>query len=148
MRYQGFFLSPPTFDRTMSWFVFLRQLESADALCAWPEHHKARILVIQLRSPAADFWSTDYDSLVVAFKSRYGDCHLGHLHLAELQHVRKGKYSLQEPAAHVERLLWKALAGCPLYRRLYRYPSLYTPSMSSTFNLTFASPTHLLSVLP
>ncbi|KAH6944393.1 hypothetical protein HPB50_002905 [Hyalomma asiaticum] len=52
---QGFFPSPPTFDGTTSWSVFLRQFESAAALCAWPETHKARILVTQLRSPAAEF---------------------------------------------------------------------------------------------
>lgn len=52
---EGSFPSPPTFDGTTSWSVFLRQFESAAALCAWPEQHKARILVTQLRSPAAEF---------------------------------------------------------------------------------------------
>ncbi|KAH6945663.1 hypothetical protein HPB50_009558 [Hyalomma asiaticum] len=42
---QGFFQSPPTFDGTTSWSVFLRQFESAAALSALPERHKARILV-------------------------------------------------------------------------------------------------------
>ncbi|KAH6919887.1 hypothetical protein HPB50_029125 [Hyalomma asiaticum] len=87
-----------------------RQFESAAALCAWPEEHNARILLTQLRPPAAEFLGhlpvsncTDYDSLVEALETRYGDSDLRHFHLTELQDVRQGKYSLQERAAHVER---------------------------------------------
>ncbi|KAH6943840.1 hypothetical protein HPB50_000157 [Hyalomma asiaticum] len=127
--------------------------ESTAALCASPEQHKARILVTQLRSPAAEFLEhlpasdcTDYVSLVAALDSRCGDSHLRHL---ELQHVQQGKYSLQELAAHVERLSWKALACCPNSTADFIATQTFkTPSVTSTFNASSASPAHLLSVLP
>ncbi|KAH6919774.1 hypothetical protein HPB50_029238 [Hyalomma asiaticum] len=117
---QRFLPSPPTFHGTTLSSAFRRQFESAAALCAWPEEHNARILLTQLRSPAAEFLGhlpvsdcTDYASLFAALETRYGDSDLRHFHLTELKDVRQGTYSLQERAAHVERFSWKALAGYP-----------------------------------
>ncbi|KAH6923474.1 hypothetical protein HPB50_001295 [Hyalomma asiaticum] len=95
---QGFFPSPPTFDRTTIRLESLTQHQTPAAKSL--EH-----------LPAPD--CTEYDSLVAGLESRYGDSHLGHLHLTELQYVRQGKYTLQEHAAHVERWSWKAAASCP-----------------------------------
>ncbi|KAL1441908.1 hypothetical protein MTO96_008176 [Rhipicephalus appendiculatus] len=113
-------LPPPTFDGTTSWAAFLVQFESVAALNGWTVQDKAQVLVVQLRAAAAEYLEyipqvirSNYEALVSALESRFGDHHLLQLYLTQLKHVRQGRRDLQELAAHVDSLSWKALSGCP-----------------------------------
>ncbi|KAH7974348.1 hypothetical protein HPB49_014290 [Dermacentor silvarum] len=52
---QESFPSPLPFDSTTSWSAYCMQFESVAALHSWSPHHKAQILVAQIRSAAAEF---------------------------------------------------------------------------------------------
>ncbi|KAL1474127.1 hypothetical protein MTO96_038217 [Rhipicephalus appendiculatus] len=113
-------LPPPTFDGTTSWAAFLVQFESVATLNGWTVQDKAQVLVVQLRAAAAEYLEyipqvirSNYEALVSALESRFGDHHLLQLYLAQLKHVRQGRQDLQELAAHVDSLSRKALSGCP-----------------------------------
>ncbi|KAL1435127.1 hypothetical protein MTO96_011257 [Rhipicephalus appendiculatus] len=113
-------LPPPTFDATTSWATFLVQFESVAALNGWTVQDKAQVLVVQLRAAAAEYLEyipqvirSNYEALVSALKTRFGDRHLLQLYLTQLKHVQQGWRDLQELAAHVDSLSRKALSGCP-----------------------------------
>ncbi|KAH7976694.1 hypothetical protein HPB52_018308 [Rhipicephalus sanguineus] len=119
-RFFGAHLLPPTFDGTTSWAAFLVQFESVATLNGWTVQDKAQVLVLQLRHAAAEYLEyipqairSNYEALVSALESRYGDRHLLQLYLTQLKHVRQGRRDLQELAAHVDSLARKAFSGCP-----------------------------------
>ncbi|KAH7944927.1 hypothetical protein HPB49_001922 [Dermacentor silvarum] len=122
-------------------------LPTVTALHSWSSHHKAQILVAQLRSaaefleflPASD--RSYYASLVSALESRYGDAHLQHLHLTELQNLQQGHNILQELAAHIERSSRKALASCPHSTTDFIAPKAFINAI--TFNASSTSPGRL-----
>ncbi|KAH7951826.1 hypothetical protein HPB52_013438 [Rhipicephalus sanguineus] len=86
---------------------------------------KAQVLVLQLRHAAAEYLEyipqairSNYEALVSALESRYGDRHLLQLYLTQLKHVRQGRRDLQELAAHVDSLARKAFSAAEdPYRR-------------------------------
>ncbi|KAH7977000.1 hypothetical protein HPB52_022810 [Rhipicephalus sanguineus] len=119
-RFFGAHLLPPTFDGTTSWAAFLVQFESVATLNGWTVQDKAQVLVLQLRHDAAEYFEyiprairSNYEALVSALESRYGDRHLVQLYLTQLKRVRQGRRDLQELAAHVNSLSRKAFSGCP-----------------------------------
>lgn len=85
------FLSPPTFGSTTLWSVFCRQFDCVAVLHSWPPCHKAQVLVAQICSAATEFlesppggggasYCSDYERVISALESRYGDAHLQHLY--------------------------------------------------------------------
>ncbi|KAH7968321.1 hypothetical protein HPB52_007711 [Rhipicephalus sanguineus] len=119
-RFFGGHLLPPTFDGTTLWAAFLVQFESVATLNGWTVQDKAQVLVLQLRDAVAEYLEyipegirSNYEALMSALESRFGDRHLLQLYLTQMKHVRQGRRDLQELAAHVDSLSRKALWGCP-----------------------------------
>ncbi|KAH7961702.1 hypothetical protein HPB52_011364 [Rhipicephalus sanguineus] len=99
---------------------FLVQFESVATLNGCTVQDKAQVLVLQLRPAAAEYLEyipqgirSNYEALVPALESRFGDRHLLQLYLTQLKHVRQGRRDLQELAAHVDSSSRKAFSGCP-----------------------------------
>ncbi|KAH8021974.1 hypothetical protein HPB51_019618 [Rhipicephalus microplus] len=118
-RFFGALLPPPIFDGTTSWAAFLVQFEFIAALNGWTFQNKAQALV-QLRGALVEYpeyipqvLRSNYEALVSALETMFGDSHLLQLYLTQLKHVQQGHRDFQELAAHVGRLSRKALLGFP-----------------------------------
>ncbi|KAH8028859.1 hypothetical protein HPB51_019948 [Rhipicephalus microplus] len=101
-RFFGAQLSLPNFDDTTSWVAFLVQFESVAALNGWTVQNKAQALAVQLRGAGVEYLEyipqvirSNYEALVLAMETRFGDSHLLHLCLTQLKHVRQGNRDLQ-----------------------------------------------------
>ncbi|KAH8040090.1 hypothetical protein HPB51_009346 [Rhipicephalus microplus] len=106
-------LPPPTFDGTTSGAGFSVRLKFIAALNGWTVQNKA-----QLRGAAVEYLEyipqivrSNYEALVSALETRFGDSHLLQLCLTQWKHVRQGHRGLQELAASVNSLSRKALSG-------------------------------------
>ncbi|KAH6932903.1 hypothetical protein HPB50_010633 [Hyalomma asiaticum] len=63
-----------------------KHFDCVAVLHSWSPCHKAQVLVAQIRSAAAEFlesppasYCLDYERVILALESRYGDAHLQHL---------------------------------------------------------------------
>ncbi|UYV78164.1 hypothetical protein LAZ67_16000346 [Cordylochernes scorpioides] len=111
----------PTFDGQSSWTSFKTQLDVVAQANGWNVRDKASFLAAALRGPAVDVLQMipeqlrlDFNSLIDALESRYGEEHYQQLHVVKFKNrLQEKKESLQDLAHDIRRLARLAFPTCP-----------------------------------
>ena len=110
----------PTFDGTVSWSVYKAQFEIAARKNNWQTNQqKAENLIFALKGEALQLIEfivdkEDYDTIVKAFETRFGNQNSPEIFRAQLKNRRqKSEESLQQLEADVERLANLGYPMCP-----------------------------------
>jgi len=113
-------VKPPKFEGATSWAVFHRQFEAAAVQNNWMLSEKAAHLLSVLHDKAADILHTvpakaTYEDIMESLRDRFGDHQLAAAYQSQLKaRVQKSGETLQEFAAAVEQLAYRALVGLPV----------------------------------
>ncbi|UYV77866.1 K02A2.6-like [Cordylochernes scorpioides] len=111
----------PTFDGQSSWTSFKTQFDVVAQANGWNVRDKASFLAAALRGPAVDVLQMipeqlrlDFNSLIDALESRYGEEHYQQLHVVKFKNrLQEKKESLQDLANDIRRLARLAFPTCP-----------------------------------
>ncbi|UYV79411.1 K02A2.6-like [Cordylochernes scorpioides] len=111
----------PTFDGQSSWTSFKTQFDVVAQANGWNVRDKASFLAAALRGPAVDVLQMipeqlrlDFNSLIDAMESRYGEEHYQQLHVVKFKNrLQEKKESLQDLANDIRRLARLAFPTCP-----------------------------------
>ncbi|UYV64103.1 OVOL1 [Cordylochernes scorpioides] len=111
----------PTFDGKSSWTSFKTQFDVVAQANGWNVRDKASFLAAALREPAVEVLQMipeqlrlDFNALIDALESRYGEEHYQKLHLVRFKNrLQDKKESLQDLAHDIRRLARLAYPTCP-----------------------------------